>query len=187
MQRLPLNHVACILFYVVKEVIGNQWLVWDLTTRRQKIVQQKSTHWIIYAVSARSYWLHFNLIQWRGISSTQTSPTMSCFPFFSWTLYRSLPPNQLLTSLVPFSLAHRRRRTHTYTHAGSQSSCDCNNERAVTSDQCLCCSLAWWSAEWTGATASDWLSLDMEEGWGLGANSFWKVEELWRRPSCSLL
>lgn len=40
-QWFPLNHVACILFYVVKEVIGNQWLVWDLTTRRQKRVQQK--------------------------------------------------------------------------------------------------------------------------------------------------
>lgn len=62
-----------------------------------------------------------------------------------------------------------------------------DNERAVTSNQCLRCSLAWWPAEWTEATASDWLPLDIKEGWGLGANSFWKVEELWRQPSYSLL
>lgn len=37
------NHLAGhhIVFYVVKEVIENQWLVWDLTTRRQEAVQKE--------------------------------------------------------------------------------------------------------------------------------------------------
>lgn len=136
--------------------------------------------------SARFYWLHFNLIQWRGLSSAHTSPTMSRSPSFSLTLYCSLPPNQLLTSLAPFSLAHRRR-TCTSTHAGTTEQLWLLIMREL-SHQISVCAAVWPGGRQnrTEAMASDWRPRDRKEGWALEANSFRKVEDLWRRPSCSL-
>lgn len=125
-QRFSFIHLGghYVAFFVAKEVIGNQWLVWDLTTSRKKAVKYEQCLNNLCCFPACFCWLHFHFHQWRDISSAETSPTMSCSPSFSLTPYHSLPPNQMLTSLAPFSLAHRRRRTCTYTHVGPLGSCD---------------------------------------------------------------
>lgn len=120
--------------------------------------------------------LDANLPQRGGeLCRGRTRPSMSYSPSVPLTLYGSLAPNQMLTSLALFSpligrQRHRGSQTGTcslthpvhtpppfnaHTHAHAHAAVlTLNNERPVTSDQCLCRCMAWWSAGGRmGATA----------------------------------
>lgn len=106
---------------LMKEGIVNQWLVWDLTTRRQKAVQKEHTLNNLYCFLLLP--TGFTSVWFNEEASIPLKQAQQCLVLLlSLTLYCSLPTNQLLTSLASFSLAHRR--TSEYTHAGPWSSCD---------------------------------------------------------------
>lgn len=84
---------------------------------------KKSTRWIIYAVFCSVLLASLQFDSMKRPLFRSNKPSDVLFPCFLFTTASLSAPNQLLTSLASFSLAHRRGIC-AYTHAGPQSSCD---------------------------------------------------------------
>lgn len=118
------------------------------------------------------------------------------------------PSSPLLSSLALEKEGQRYAHTHTHARTATLSASQpskythirtltqrqtlrvvltLNNERAVTSDQCLCRSMAWWSARRMGVTACGWHPLDTLEGGGeRGEWGYWGwMGEVWRETEYS--